>query len=371
MKRKEIVLVTGGAGFVGSHLVDALIREGYKTRILDNLSPPTHDRHMPDWVNKKAEFVKGDVRKKKDWVNALSGVSIVFHLAAYMDYHFDFSRYADTNVRSTTLLYEAAVQAKLPLKKIVFASSQSVYGEGKYFCKKHGIFYAGPRPESQLKRHEWDVRCPKDHAIAKLLPELEADELHPQIPYGITKAASEKLCLTLGKTYNIPTVVVRPSIIQGSRQSIRSFSGALKDFCIKALAGTPIMMYEDGAGVRDFVNVHDVIDAYLLVLKNKRADYEIFNVGSGKNTSLMKLAKMVFAIAKSQSTPTATGEFRINSPRSSKMNISKLKKLGWRPRRTLNDSIKEYVAWVKGYPEATKAWKKTYEKMIRSDILRK
>jgi len=366
-----LVLVTGGAGFIGSHLVDALINDGYQVRILDNLSEPTHDGTMPDWVNKKAEFLNGDVRKKEDWEKALKDVSFVFHLAAYMDYHFDFSRYADTNVRSVALLYEVVVEQKLPVKKIIIASSQSVYGEGKYECKKHGIFYAEPRPFSQLTKHEWDVRCPIDNTIATLLPELETDELRPQIPYGITKAAAEKLCLSLGKTYEIPSVVIRPSIVQGSRQSIRSFSGALKDFSIKALSGKPIMMYEDGRGVRDFVNVYDMVDAYLLVLKDKRADYEIFNVGIGETISLMDFAQLVFNVTNSSAKPTATHEFRINSPRSSAMNIDKLMGLGWKPKRSLEDNIKDYVEWVKGYPDAILAWKITYEAMQKSGILKK
>lgn len=371
MKKRELVLVTGGAGFIGSHLVDALVKDGYSVRILDNISSPTHKANkMPDWLNKKAEFIKGDVRVKKDWVKALDGVSYVYHFAAYMDYHPDFSKYVDTNTRSTALLYEVAVSLKLPLKKVIYASSQSVYGEGKYECPIHGVFYAEARTESQLKRHEWDVLCPKDNMVSKILPELETDELRPQIPYGITKAASEKLCLTLGKTYNIPTVVVRPSIAQGSRQSIRNFSGALKDFSIKAIAGVPILMYEDAGSIRDFVNVHDLVDAYLLVLKNKKADYEIFNVGSGQDTTLMELSKTVCKVAGSTSTLGTTGEFRVNSPRNSRMNVDKLKKLGWMPKRSLEDNISEYIAWVKKYPKAIEAWKKTHKQMIKEGALR-
>ena len=365
------VLVTGGAGFIGSHLVDALIKKGYRVRILDNLSEPTHDGTMPDWVHSEAEFMKGDVREKEDWVQALTDVDYVFHLAAYMDYHLDFSRYSDTNVKSVALLYEVIVQNKLDVKKVIIASSQSVYGEGKYECREHGIFYAEPRDFKQLSDHKWNVVCPHDGVVATLLPELETDEVRPQIPYGITKAASEKLCLTLGETYNIPSVVIRPSIVQGARQSIRSFSGALKDFSIKALSGKPIMMYEDGLGVRDFVNVHDVVDAYLLVMTTQKANYEIFNVGIGSTISLMDFAKLVFTITNSTQTPTATGEFRINSPRSSAMNIDKLMSLGWKPKRTLEDNIRDYVEWVQGYPDAIEAWKKTYESMQKSGILRK
>ena len=241
MKQKELVLVTGGAGFIGSHLVDALIAHGYRVRVLDNLSPPTHNSKLPDWFNKKAEFIKGDVSLKKDWHGALIGVDYVFHLAAYMDYHLDFSKYFVTNVSSTALLYETIVEYKLVVKKIIIASSQSIYGEGKYVCGKHGVFYASPRTESQLRKHLWDIRCPRDNKLAKALPQEETDQLHPQIPYAIAKAAAEQLGLTLGSTYWIPTVVLRYSIVQGSRQSFRHFySGALRDFCVRALNRLPI-----------------------------------------------------------------------------------------------------------------------------------
>jgi len=371
MNRKDAVLVTGGAGFIGGHLVDALITKGYRVRVLDNLSRPTHDGRLPDWFNKKAEFIKGDVRKKKDWLAALSGIDYVVHLASYMDYHLDFSKYFDTNTASTALLYEIVVQNKLHVKKIIVASSQSPYGEGKYLCTRHGIFYAEPRTESQLKKHQWEVRCLKDNTVAKILPEEETDEFRPQIPYAISKVASEKLCLTLGKTYRIPTVALRYSIVQGSRQSFRHFySGALRDFCVRALAGLPIVMQEDAGQIRDFVNVHDVIDAHLLVLRNKNANYEVFNVGSGKNTKVIELARTVCRVVGIPFKPEVAGEFRTNSPRNSKMNIDKLKELGWLPKRTLEDSVREYVNWVRSYPEAINYWKKTYTTMRKKKILK-
>ena len=371
IKNKELVLVTGGAGFIGSHLVDALIDSGYRVRILDNLSPPTHNGRLPDWFNKKVQFIKGDVRNKKDWIKALKGVDYVFHLAAYMDYHLDFSAYFDTNAKSVALLYEIIIEAKLPVKRIIVASSQSLYGEGKYRCAKHGIFYALARPESQLKRHEWDVKCPLDGKNAVPLPEKESDELRPQIPYGISKLASEQTAIALGRIYNIPSVALRYSIVQGARQSYRHFySGALRDFSVRALTGRPIVMQEDANQIRDFVNVRDVVSAHLTVLKNRRADFQIFNVGSGKKTRVKDLAKTVCRLAKVPFKPVIQGMFRINAPRHSIMDISKLKKLGWKPMYSIEDSAKEYLAWVKNYPEATAYWDKTYKKMEQDGTLK-
>lgn len=372
MKHKDLILVTGGAGFIGSHLVDALIGKGYPVRILDNLSRPTHNRKVPSWLNTKAEFVKGDVRIKKDWVGALSRVSFVFHLASYMDYHMDFSKYFDTNVKSTALLYEIVAQFRLPIKKIIVASSQSPYGEGKYKCRKHGIFYAEPRSDAQLKKHQWDVVCPKDNRIAKILPEEETDELWPQIPYAVSKVASEKLCLTLGKTYEIPTVVLRYSIVQGSRQSFRHFySGALRDFSVRAISGLPIVTQEDAKQIRDFVNIHDVVDAHILVLGSFKANYQVFNVGSGKATRVIDLANTVCYVAKAKHKPVATSEFRTNTPRNSVMNIDKLKKLGFLPKRNLEDSVRQYLDWVRSYPQAISYWKKSYAAMRKEGILKR
>ncbi len=172
-KKKDLVLVTGGAGFIGGHLVDALIRDGYRVRALDHLAPPVHNGRLPEWFNKKAEFIKGDVCLKSDWVRALRGVSYVFHLAAYMDFHPDFSAFITTNVASAALLYEVIREKKYPVRKVIVASSQSVYGEGKYLCQKHGVVYARSRQETDLSAGRWNVCCPHDGMIMKYLPEQE------------------------------------------------------------------------------------------------------------------------------------------------------------------------------------------------------
>lgn len=371
MKKNNLVLVTGGAGFIGSHLVDALIESGYQVRVLDNLAPPTHNGKLPPWFNKKAEFIKGDVRKKNDWLKALRGVNYVFHLAAYMDYHLDFNVYFDTNTRGVALLYELIVQKKLPVKKIVIASSQSVYGEGKYYCRKHGIFYPEARSEKDLKKHQWEVVCPKDKGPAKILAETEDDQSTPQIPYGISKLAEEKIALILGKIYRIPTIVLRYSIVQGSRQSFRHFySGALRDFAVSVLNRGQIFFQEDGRQIRDFVNVHDVVSAHLRLLNDSRADYQILNVGSGQPVKIIDLAKKVCRIAGVEFRPVVKNVFRINAPRHSVMDISKLKSLGWQPQYSLDDSIKEYLDWIKNYNNVEESWKKSYQNMYRSGILR-
>ena len=363
--KNKLVLVTGGTGFIGSHLIDALVQKGFRVRVLDNA--PT----IPNWCNKQAEYIRGTVKSKRDWLKSLIGVDYVFHLSAYMDYHLDFSTYIDTNVRSCALLYEVIQEQKLPVKKIVVASSQSVYGEGKYTCRKHGTFYAQPRTETQLKKHQWEVVCPHDNQVATPIAQVETDQLHPQTPYAITKYGGEQLCLNLGMIYQIPTVALRYSIVQGPRQTLHHFySGALRDFSIRARNNLPIIMQEDAGQMRDFVSIHDVIAAHLVVLQNKKADYEVFNVGSGKTTKVRELAILV---AKTLGVPFKSkmqGEFKINSPRHSIMNNDKLKRLGWRPKRTLHQSVIEYIAWAQTQPNALSMWNKTYAAMHKEQTLK-
>lgn len=352
---KELVLVTGGAGFVGGHLVDALIKSGYRVRALDNLAPPVNNGRLPVWFNKKAEFIKGDVRRKVDWIRALKDASYVFHLAAYMDFHLDFSTYINANVSSTALLYEVIREKRLPVRKVIVASSQSVYGEGKYLCRKHGVVYPKMRSEFQLNRHRWEVRCPRDGSIMQYLPETEEDQLLPLNLYAVSKKSLEDVVFDLSRLNKIPSVVLRYTIVHGSRQTFRNFySGALRQFAVMLLSGEPIRMHEDGQQLRDFVHVEDLIAAHLLILKDKRADFQVFNVGSGRPDTVFGLAKIVAAVMQLPFRYELSGIYRIATARNSVADISKLKKLGWRPRRILEDNVRDYVAWIRQYPEAKK-----------------
>lgn len=368
--KKEIVLVTGGAGFIGGHLTDALIKHGYGVRVLDNLAPPVHSGRLPDWFNRKADFIKGDVRSKKNWIKALRGVSYVFHLASYMDFHLDFSTYFDTNDKSTALMYEVIVEKKYPIKKIIASSSQSVYGEGKYICKKHGVVYPSSRALSQLKKKDWEMHCPLDGSAIRPLPQKETDMLLPLIPYGISKKTLEEIMFSLGRLYNIPSVALRYTIVLGPRQTFRHFySGALRQFSVMALSGKPITMHEDSGQLRDYVDVRDVVGAHLFVLRKKDANFQAFNVGSGKGTRVNTLARLVAKVVQVPFNGKAPGLYRIGAPRHSIADIGKFKKLGWHPQHTLEQSVKSYVNWIKNYPEAKKYLEKTNREMKKNKML--
>ncbi|MFH1246703.1 MAG: SDR family NAD(P)-dependent oxidoreductase [Candidatus Liptonbacteria bacterium] len=346
---KKLVLITGGAGFIGSHTADALAAKGYKIRILDNLQSEVHAGKWPRYIqNKGYELIKGDVREKKDWEKALKGAEYVLHLAAHQDQRLDFSKFFTTNTVSTALLYECIVEKNLPVKKIVLASSQFVYGDGEYRCA-HGsrqAFYPELRSLKQFNKKEWDILCPHGKRAIQI-PFKEGQNVNPTNSYGLSKRALEITAMRLGKTYNIPSTVFRYSIVQGSRQSPRNiYSGALRIFVSQALAGLPITVYEDGIATRDFVNVQDVVAANVLALTRKATNYQIYNVGGGKAHTVLGFAKEVKKITGSKS-PIILGGFRRTDTRHAVSDIAKLKSVGWRPRFTIRDSIADYAAWFR------------------------
>lgn len=342
------MLVTGGAGFIGSHLVDALVAAGFSVRVLDTMRRSRGDGALQPWMNKKAEYREGDVRNKKDWTDALKRVSSVIHLAGYIDDHTDFSTYITVNAASTALLYEVIAEKKYPIKKIIVASSQAVYGEGKYRCGRHGIVYPSPRPEEQMRRKEWEIRCPVGGEPVEPLAAEEGDSLNPMTPYGISKKTAEEILFNLSGRLGIPSVAARFTIVQGTHQARRPCaSGALQQFTLRALAGNPIILYEDGRQLRDFVDVRDVASALLLLCASSRADFQVFNIGSGSATLICDFAKTVSHLAGAEFRPDLPGVYRAGAPRHAIADISKMKKLGWHPRYAIEDTVAEYIAWMK------------------------
>lgn len=345
---KGKVLVTGGAGFIGSHTADLLLENGYEVQVLDSLSEPVHaEKVWPDYTPVGVEKVLGDVRQREDWEKALEGIDFVVHLAAYQDLLPNYSKFFLTNTVGTALLYEIIVAKKLPIKKVVVASSQFVYGEGKYRCEKDGIVYAQPRQLEDLERGGWDSKCPV--CGGKITPQpLTEDYANPRNQYSISKYSQELIGLNLGQLNNIPTVALRYSIVQGPRQSFRNaYSGVLRIFTLKNLQNEPAPIYEDGQQLRDYVNVEDVVRANLLVLEDPRTDYQVFNVGGGKGYTVLEFAEIVAGVTGFKGEPRMVGEFRLGDTRHSVSDISKLKALGWSPTKSPTDSVREYVNWIK------------------------
>ena len=340
------VLVTGGAGFIGSHLVDRFLREGFEVRVLDNLHPKLHPDGRPNHLPSRVDFIAGDVTDRRTLLRALQGIDVVSHQAAYQDYMPDFSRFLQVNAVGTALIFELIVEQRLLIKKVIVASSQAVYGEGQYQCDRHGFFLPPPRSQRQLVLGEWDVRCPHCDLVATALP-LKEEHCNPYNQYAVSKLAQEKAALGLGWLHGIPTVALRYSITQGPRQSLyNQYSGVCRIFVSRALQKLPFSIYEDGKQTRDFVHVADVVDANMLVLEKEEANFHAFNVGSGRTTTINEYARQVLAKVSSGVEPHIVGEYRRGDNRHSVSCIDKLTKLGWHPRRDLDTILQDFLAWI-------------------------
>jgi dTDP-L-rhamnose 4-epimerase len=344
------VLVTGGAGFIGSHSVDRLVELGHEVRVLDSLERPVHQSDLPPaWLTPKAEFIRGDVTRREDLLPALAGVDAVIHLAAYQDYLPDFSKFFRVNAAGTALLYELVVEHRLPVRKIVVASSQAVYGEGRHRCPDGRIVYPSMRGEEQLHRGEFEVRCPETRAATQWLPTDES-VVNPENQYALSKHSQEQIALRLGRRYDIPSVAMRYSIVQGPRQSFtNAYSGACRVFCLALHVGRAPPIYEDGQQVRDFVNIHDVVDANLRVLEDPRADYRVFNVGGGRPYTVLEFAAIVARAYGRELELRPSGSYRFGDTRHMLSDVTQLRALGWEPRRTAEDSVAEYVDWLRSF----------------------
>jgi dTDP-L-rhamnose 4-epimerase len=340
------ILVTGGAGFIGSHTCDRLLALGHQVTVLDALTPPVHRTSRPENLPPEVDFYHGDVRNRDLLANLLRRTDAVYHLAAYQDYLPDFARFSDVNVVSTALIYEIAVAERLDLARVVVASSQSAMGEGLYTCPDDGEQTPGMRPESAVAAAQWDIPCPVcgGHLDMQATPERVSN---PQNAYGMSKYAEEMVAINLGRRYGIPTVALRYSIVQGPRQSVyNAYSGACRIFCLSYLLGRAPTLYEDGGAIRDYVNIDDVVDANVLVLSDERAVGRVFNVGGGQAVITREFADIVMREYGSAQPGVVTGEYRFGDTRHILSDISALRALGWEPCRTPRESVAAYVAWL-------------------------
>ena len=342
------VLVTGGAGFIGSHTCDRLLARGHEVVVLDALTLPVHRNGRPAYLSPEIDFYQGDTRNRDLVTNLLRRVDAVYHFAAYQDYLPDFSRFSDVNVVSTALLYEIIVAERLDLARVVVASSQSAMGEGLYRCPIDGEQTPGMRPEKALAAGRWDIPCPVCGGPLEMQATPERIS-NPQNAYGMSKLGEEMVAINLGRRYGIPTVALRYSIVQGPRQSVyNAYSGACRIFCLSYLLGMAPTLYEDGGAIRDYVNIDDVVDANVLVLEDDRAAGRVFNVGGGKAVTTREFADIVRRHYGSNQPGMVTGEYRFGDTRHVVSDIGALRGLGWEPRHTPADSVAAYAAWLKG-----------------------
>ncbi len=348
------ILVTGGAGFIGSHLVDALIEKGYKVRIYDNLDPQVHGKaqKIPEYLNKKAEFIKGDVRDRQKLKGAIKDIDIIFHEASAVGVGqsmYEIEKYVDANTRGTAVLLDILVNEPNKVKKVLVASSMSIYGEGAYKCKNCGVVYPKLRPREQLKKRDWEMKCPHCGSIVKPMPTNEDKPLYPTSVYAITKRDQEELVLSTLQAYSIPAVALRYFNVYGPRQSLSNpYTGALAIFISRLLNKNPPLIFEDGNQSRDFVYVQDIVKANLLAMNSDKADWENFNVGTGIITTIKDVADVLGKNINPGIKPEIVNKFRAGDIRHCYADIAKIKGiLGFEPDINFERGIKNYLEWVK------------------------
>jgi len=365
------ILVTGGAGFIGSHTVDLLLERGHEVRILDSLTPPVHPkRKKPAYIPNDVDFIIGDVRNRNDMEKALQDIEIVIHLAAHQNYLTDFSTFATVNDGGTALLYEIIVNERLPVRKIVLGSSQAVYGEGKYHCEQHGIQYPQPRSLEQLESGQWDINCPVCQESMQPVP-CDESTVNPHNQYAVSKYSQELYALTLGKKFGIPTVALRYSITQGPRQSFyNAYSGILRSFTIRLLNDLPPVIYEDGKQLRDYIYVNDVAQANLLAMENETIDYQVFNVGGDEAITVLEYTRIIQKLTRKDIEPEIRGEFRFGDSRHVISDISRLKNLGWEPKTSISQTAQDYIGWVRTQPAVPDYYADAHEVMKQTGVIK-
>ncbi len=346
--RKKRALVTGGAGLIGSHLSDLLVSEGYRVRILDNLEPQTHRNGKPPWLPAEAEFLHADMRDRDAVRNALEDVDVVFHQAAYGGHMPEMAKYVHVNSLGTAQMLETIRDENLPVEKIVVASSQAVYREGAALCPSHGLVFPETRPTEQLAAGDFSVRCPVCGEPSESAATPEEAPVGGEMVYAITKMDQERLTLSWGRQTGIPTVALRYSCTYGPRQSIfNPYTGVIAIFCTRLLSGNPPILYEDGEQTRDLCYVGDVARANLLAAETDELDGLPVNIGTGRPTTIKKVAEMVSSVLGIDIEPVARGEFRPGEMRHLTPDISRASSAGYASEVNLSEGIERYIAWIK------------------------
>jgi dTDP-L-rhamnose 4-epimerase len=347
------ILVTGGAGFIGSHIVDALLERGHEVRVYDSLDPQVHPKGaVPAYLSRKAEFIQGDLRDRDRLLHALKGVQIVFHQAAAVGVGqsmYQVKRYVEVNSVGGATLLDILANERHSVEKVIVASSMSIYGEGYYTCSECGDVSPKLRPRQQLIHNDWELHCPNCGITVFPRPTLESKVLQPTSIYAITKRDHEEMFLCFGRAYGIPTVALRYFNVYGPRQALSNpYTGVAAIFSSRLLCGNAPLIYEDGRQSRDFVHVLDIVQANLLAMEREEANYEVFNVGTGKPTTVLQVAKLLAEELNSTVQPEICHQFREGDIRHCYADITRIRsRLGYQPRIALADGIAELVEWVR------------------------
>jgi dTDP-L-rhamnose 4-epimerase len=348
----KTILITGGAGFIGSHLADELLESGYHVRVLDNLTEQVHGKNCkrPDYLDARVELIKGDVRDAQAVRKALDGVHAVYHYAAMVGVGqsmYEVKEYTDVNNIGTATLLEALIEN--PVEKLIVASSMSIYGEGLYKDAGEHIRAGIERNIGQLKKGDWEV---KDSHGNILTPYPTPETKNPTLSsvYALSKYDQERMCLMIGRAYNIPTVALRFFNVYGTRQALSNpYTGVLAIFASRLLNNNAPMIFEDGYQKRDFVSVLDIARASRLALETPEADFEVFNIGSGHSYTIREIAEKMAEVMNKNISPEISGKYRVGDIRHCYSDISKAKAiLNYEPQISLGDGLVELATWLSG-----------------------
>lgn len=347
---KPRILVTGGAGFIGSFLTDRLIELGHAVTIYDNLETQVHLGRRPEYLNPKAKFIKGDVRDYPLFGRSLHNIDIVYHLASRVGVgqsNYQIKDYIDANIGGTANLLDWVINSNNKVKKIIMTASMSSYGEGNYRCSKCGSVRPGLRNSHQLRTKSWELRCPCCHRFVDPIATSEDTPANNNSVYALSKNVQENLLMMVGKMYNLPVVALRCFNVYGPRQSLSNpYTGVTAIFISRLKNNNPPVVYEDGLQTRDFVSVHDVVEALVKSMGREIANWQVINIGSGKPTSIKEVAITLASLLKRHVPPLISGKWRKGDVRHCFADIHLAKKLlNWEPKLTLEKGFSELITW--------------------------
>lgn len=350
------ILITGGAGFIGSNITLSLIKKGYSVTVLDNLSKQIHgeiheESYLYNSIKSKVNFIHGDVRNRDDWEKSLANIDAIIHLAAETgtgQSMYQIFKYSEVNIGGTALLLDILANSKHNIKKIIVASSRSIYGEGRYNCPIHGDVYPLTRNENDLINGSFECKCPVCGGSISLQPTHEMSKVEPQSIYAISKYNQEQLFLVGGKSLNIPAVAFRYQNVYGPGQSLSNpYTGILSIFSTQIKNNNDINIFEDGLESRDFVYIEDVVNATILGLENDNANYKSYNVGSGTPTNVIDIANKLVKLYASNTKIKITRNFRAGDIRHNYADLMLIKDdLGFSPQYQFEEGITNFTKWV-------------------------
>ena len=347
------ILVTGGAGYIGSHLVDRLVVRGYKVTVLDNLEPQVHrSGAWPSYANARAQYMRGDIRDRSVLEPLVLASDAVVHFAAAVSVGqsmYQIDRYVDVNTRGTALLLDILVNTPHHVEKVLVASSIGVYGEGAYRCDLCGPVAPGIRSVERLAEHDWEQHCPSCGRHVASVPTPEDKPLYRDNIYSMTKYHQEEMVLLIGKTYSIPAVAPRFFNVYGPRQSLSNpYAGVAAIWLSRLLNDRQPVVFEDGGQLRDFLSIHDVVDCLTLMIETSGADYLPVNVGSGQAITILEIARLLARLLGKSIEPQVTLTGRKFDIRHNTADITRARdRLGFQPKVTLEQGFGELIEWAR------------------------